>query len=41
MFVVLSVLLYSVKAVLAARAERSPTVRETPFELLPAGAGGE
>ncbi len=37
-FVVLSVLLYSVKAVLAARAEGRPTVRETPFEALQVNA---
>jgi carbon starvation protein CstA len=41
MFVVLSVLVYAVKAVLKARGEREPTARETPFEALPAGAGGE
>ena len=38
MFVVLSVLFYSVKSVLKARAERKPTVAETPYEALPAGA---
>ncbi|CAN5484285.1 carbon starvation CstA family protein [soil metagenome] len=38
MFVVVSVLVYSVKAVLAARAEGRPTVHETPFEALPANA---
>ena len=41
MFVVVSVLIYSVKSILAARAERRPTVQETPFAPLPAGAGGE
>ncbi|HSU22883.1 MAG TPA: carbon starvation CstA 5TM domain-containing protein, partial [Variovorax sp.] len=34
MFVVLSVLVYSVKACLAARAANHPTVHETPFEAL-------
>ena len=38
MFVVVSILVYSVKAVLKARAERRPTVTETPYEALPAGA---
>jgi carbon starvation protein len=38
MFVVLSILVYSVKSVLKARAERRPTVAETPYEALPAGA---
>ncbi len=38
MFVVLSVLFYSVKSILKARAERKPTVTETPYEALPAGA---
>ncbi|MBB4842454.1 carbon starvation protein [Paucibacter oligotrophus] len=38
MFVVLSVLVYSVKAVLKARAERKPTAQETPYQALPAGA---
>ncbi|MBT2300218.1 carbon starvation protein A [Variovorax paradoxus] len=38
-FVVLSVLLYSVRACLAARAANKPTARETPFEpLAPAAA---
>jgi carbon starvation protein len=36
MFVVLSVLVYSVKAALAARAASHPTTRETPFEPLAA-----
>jgi carbon starvation protein len=36
MFVVLSVLVYSIKACLAARAANRPTTQETPFE--PAGA---
>ncbi|MGF6525390.1 carbon starvation CstA family protein [Variovorax sp. PvP013] len=36
MFVVLSVLVYSVKACLAARAANHPTVHETPFEALAA-----
>ncbi|HET9208040.1 MAG TPA: carbon starvation CstA family protein, partial [Burkholderiaceae bacterium] len=40
MFVVVSVLFYSVRAVLQARAHREPTTRETPFAALPAGAGG-
>ena len=38
MFVVLSVLVYSVRVVLAARAERQPTARETPFQAVPTGA---
>ncbi|WP_377156003.1 carbon starvation CstA family protein [Roseateles sp. UC29_93] len=38
MFVVVSVLVYSVKAVLKARAERRPSVQETPFERMPEGA---
>ena len=38
MFVVVSVLVYSVRAVLQARASREPTARETPFAALPAGA---
>ena len=38
MFVVVSVLVYSVKAVLKARAERKPSVSETPFERMPEGA---
>ena len=38
MFVVISVLFYSVKSVLKARAERKPSVAETPYEALPAGA---
>ncbi len=38
MFVVVSVLFYSVKSVLKARAERHATVTETPYEALPAGA---
>ena len=41
MFVVISVLVYSVKAVLAARASARPSVQETPFQALPAGAGGD
>jgi carbon starvation protein len=40
MFVVVSVLVYSVRAVLQARASREPTASETPFTALPAGAGG-
>jgi carbon starvation protein len=36
MFVVLSVLVYSIKACLAARAANRPTTHETPFE--PVGA---
>ena len=38
MFVVVSVLFYSIKSVLKARAERRPTAIETPYEALPAGA---
>jgi carbon starvation protein len=38
MFVVVSILVYSVKSVLKARAERHPTVNETPYQALPAGA---
>jgi len=38
MFVVISILVYSVRSVLKARAERRPTVAETPYEALPAGA---
>ncbi|MBU7573053.1 MAG: carbon starvation protein A [Hydrogenophaga sp.] len=38
MFVVISVLFYSVKSVLKARAERRPTVAETPYQALPEGA---
>ncbi|MDM0073486.1 carbon starvation CstA family protein [Variovorax sp. J2P1-59] len=38
MFVVLSVLVYSIRSVLAARAAGHPTVRETPFEPMPASA---
>ena len=41
MFVVISVLVYSLRAVRAARAEGRPSVREAPFQPLPAGAGGE
>jgi len=40
MFVVVSVLVYSVRAVLQARANREPTTLETPFTTLPAGAAG-
>ena len=36
-FVVLSVLAYSIKACLAARAANRPTVHETPYEPLVAG----
>ena len=39
-FVVLSVLVYSVKACLAARQTRKPTLSETPYEALPAAAQG-
>jgi carbon starvation protein len=35
-FVVLSVLVYSVKACLAARASNRPTTHETPYEALAA-----
>ena len=38
MFVVLSVLFYSVKTSLAARAANRPTVHETPFEPAASGA---
>ena len=38
MFVVLSVLVYSVKSIFQARAERHATANEVPFEALPAGA---
>ncbi len=38
MFVVISVLFYSVKSILKARAERKPTVAETPYQALPEGA---
>ncbi|HSI61179.1 MAG TPA: carbon starvation CstA family protein, partial [Ideonella sp.] len=38
LFVVVSVLFYSVKSVLAARAARQPTTTELPFQPLPAGA---
>jgi carbon starvation protein len=38
MFVVISVLVYSVKSILKARAERKPTVVETPYQALPEGA---
>ena len=41
MFVVISVLVYSLRAVRAARAEGRPSVQEAPFQPLPAGAGGE
>ena len=40
MFVVVSVLVYSVKSVLAARAAAKPSVHETPFQALPAAAAG-
>jgi carbon starvation protein len=38
MFVVLSVLVYSIKSILVARGQSKPSVQETPFEPLPAGA---
>jgi carbon starvation protein len=38
-FVVLSVVVYGVLAVLRARRADRPTVRETPFEAMPAGQG--
>jgi carbon starvation protein len=38
MFVVVSVLFYSVKSVLKARAERHASVKEVPYQALPAGA---
>jgi carbon starvation protein len=37
-FVVLSIAVYGVLAVLRARREAKPTVRETPFEAMPSGA---
>ncbi|MBO9514294.1 MAG: carbon starvation protein A [Variovorax sp.] len=37
-FVVLSILVYTVKSVLAARAAGHPTARETPFEPMPTSA---
>jgi carbon starvation protein len=37
-FVVVSIAVYGVLAVLRARRETKPTVRETPFEAMPAGA---
>jgi carbon starvation protein len=37
-FVVLSIAVYGVLAVLRARREARPTVRETPFEAMPSGA---
>ena len=40
MLVVISVLVYGVKSVLAARAASRPTTVETPFEPAAAGAGG-
>ena len=39
MFVVLSIAVYGVLSVLRARREARPTVRETPFEPMPTGAG--
>ncbi|MET0208799.1 MAG: carbon starvation CstA family protein, partial [Burkholderiaceae bacterium] len=38
MFVVISVTFYSIKAILVARRQPGPTVKETPFEPMPAGA---
>ena len=38
MFVVVSILVYSVKSVLAARASREPSVNEVPYQALPEGA---
>ena len=38
MFVVLSMLYYSVRAVIAARRSQKPTIHETPFRALPAEA---
>ncbi len=40
MLVVVSILVYSVKAIRAARAESRPSVHETPFEPLPSAAAG-
>lgn len=40
MLVVVSILVYSVKAIRAARAESKPSVHETPFEPLPGAAAG-
>ena len=40
MFVVVSVLFYSVKTALAARSANRPTAVETPFEPATAGARG-
>ncbi|SAK69022.1 carbon starvation protein CstA [Caballeronia fortuita] len=39
-FVVLSIAVYGVLAVLRARRVAKPTVRETPFEAMPSGASG-
>ncbi|WP_175940763.1 carbon starvation CstA family protein [Caballeronia sp. BCC1704] len=39
MFVVVSIAVYAVLAVLRARREARPTVRETPFEPMPTGGG--
>lgn len=40
MLVVVSTVFYAVKSILKALGSQSPTVRETPFEPMPQGAGG-
>ncbi|MGE0672861.1 MAG: carbon starvation CstA family protein [Methylibium sp.] len=40
MLVVVSTVFYAVKSILKALGNQSPTVRETPFEPMPQGAGG-
>ena len=40
MLVVVSTVFYAVKSILKALGTQSPTVRETPFEPMPQGAGG-
>ena len=40
MLVLTSILLYGIRTVLTARRQHQPTVREAPFELLPAGSHG-
>jgi carbon starvation protein len=39
MLVLISMLVFGITAVLQARALRSPSVKEAPFELLPVGGG--
>src|SRR5690606_15415852 len=39
MLVVVSIVVFGIRSVLRARAERQPTARETPYEPLPAAAG--